>query len=151
MGHGAVVLALPRPSPLEAVSFFGVFTVDVQWAALATPLLEPSLALSVGGSAAAETGLCFSVMLDAMLAEPVPICAFFAGQVDRSVGSQSLLAAGRRAPMQPGECAVLLVSRDEESLPVVDLVQSPMIQSEKSWILRVEGEALGRCLIRASV
>ena len=64
VGHGVTILAFPVPHPLQTVPFFDSFPVDVQWVAVPAPLLELTLSLGVGGPAASEAGLRFTIMLE---------------------------------------------------------------------------------------
>ena len=97
--HGGAVLAVPVTFPLETVSSFNAFPVDLQWEAAPPPLLELPLAFGVGGSTTSETGLRLSVVLEEVLAGPVSVGALLPGEVDGSVGPEALLATGCARPV----------------------------------------------------
>ena len=103
------------------------------------------------GAAASEACLGFAVVLEVVLAGPVPICADSPGEVYRSVGAETLLAPRSAWPGEPGEGAVLVVSGDEEALPVVDFTQPPEIDRYESWVFGVVLERLGGSFIRLPI
>ena len=103
------------------------------------------------GAAASQAGLGFAIVLEVVLAGPVPVCANRPGEMDGSVGAETLLVPWSAWPVEPGESPVLLVGRDEEALPVVDLTQPPKVDSDEPWVLGVVLERLGCCFVRLPV
>ena len=125
MGHRTTVLALPVPFPLDAMPLLDALPVDLEGDAMSPPLLQFALSLSMGGAATSEAGLGFAIVLEVVLAGPVPICAGSPGEVYRAVRAESLLAPRPTWPVEPGKGTVLVVGGDEETLPGVDFAQPP--------------------------
>ena len=151
MGHSDAVLALPVPFPLEAVSFLDAFPVDFEGDAVPPPLLEFALSLSMCGTAAAEAGLGFAIVLEMVLAGPMSVRADCPGEVNGSIWAETLLVPWSAWSVEPGEGPVLLVGRDKEALPVVDLLQPPKVDRDEPWVLGVVLERLGSRFVRLSV